>query len=322
MARTYIGLIAFAASIVCILNPSARAQSMARDTLDPWHDKDLAITFDHPIEEMQGHASNAPSDSQVFWWDSFGRVRLDRNDPNSPFIAYRILTMDVGTDSRYIASTMDDLTLAAGLHLGQVAGWNITTILGAGYTGTHPFVNEKGTFGVGDLMAEHSLNADTSLVLAVDYAGDGGFLPDIPLPGFAFVHQSKTLDYTLGFPLNRVNWRPIDKLEISAAYTVPYTAKLDAEYRIQPHVGVYGLAENFFQGFVERGQDSTDRQFYQMRRVEAGVRIVFDPWVDVGVGIGYAFDQTFSRGFDIRDMQAFSRISNEPYIALVLRGSF
>ena len=59
-----------------------------------------------------------------------------------------------------------------------------------------------------------------------------------------------------------------------------------------------------------------------MRRVEAGVRFIFDPWIDASLGIGYAFDQSFSTGFDVRNLTTFSRISDEPYLSLVLRGTF
>jgi hypothetical protein len=304
----------------------ADAQSNARGTLEPWNADDRAITFDHPIEEFGGHATGVPTDTQVFWWDSFGRVRLDRQDPDSPFVGYRILTIDAGTDSRYIKSTMDELALSFGLHLGHVAGWNITTVLGAGYSGTRPFVNEKGIFGIGDLLAEHPICeqswANTSVVVAVDYAGNAGLLPDVPLPGFAILHRDPQLNFMLGFPLNRLTWRPTEKIELTAEYSVPYSARLDFEYRIQPHFGFYATAENFFQGFVQERSDITNRQFYQMRRVEAGVRVVFDPLIDAALGVGYAFDQEFSRGFDVRNLQSFSSISNEPYIALVVRGSF
>ncbi len=311
-------------SIVALLagERAASGQSSARSTLEPWNGQDLAITFDHPVDEMSGHANNAPTDSQVLWWDSFGRVRLDRQDPNSPFAAYRVLTIDAGTDSQYIKSTMDDFELSAGFHLAQLAGWDITTVLGAGYSGTHPFVNEKGIFGIGDLMAKYPITDNTSVVLAVDYAGNSSLLPDIPLPGFAIMHRSHDLDFMLGFPMNRLVWRPVNRLELTAEYSVPYSARLNLEYRISHHVAVYGTAENFFQGFVQERSDVTDRQFFQMRRVEAGVRLIYNPWIDAGLGVGYAFDQEFSHGYDVRNLHSFSSISNEPYLAIVLRGSF
>ncbi|HSV12732.1 MAG TPA: hypothetical protein VLI90_00630, partial [Tepidisphaeraceae bacterium] len=215
-----------------------------------------------------------------------------------------------------------------GLHLGQLDGWNVSTMLGAGYSSTHPFVHTTGIFGIGHLLFERPIGERDSLVLSVDYEGNGGLFPDVPQPGFAFVHRDERLDYVLGYPLSKIAWRPMPALELSANYVVPFSADVNAEYRVAKHVGVYANAANFFQGFVVARSaqnptgDITNRQFYQMRRVETGVRLIFDPLVDASLGIGYAFDQGFSRGFDVRDLTPFSHISNEPYLALVLRGTF
>jgi hypothetical protein len=76
------------------------------------------------------------------------------------------------------------------------------------------------------------------------------------------------------------------------------------------------------QGIVIAKQDTIDRQFFQMRRVELGFRLIYTPLVDAGIGIGYAFDQGFSEGYDVRSLRNIAHISNEPYISLVLHGKF
>jgi hypothetical protein len=305
-----------------------RAQSFVRYTLDSWTEDDLAETFDHPIIELGGHVTNAPSDTQVFSWDSFGRVRFNRHDANSPFAAYRILTIDSGLDSGVIKSTMDEFDLALGLHLGEVRGWKAGAIFGAGYSSTHPFVHTSGIFGIGHVTFERPIGAIDSLVLSLDYEGNGGLLPDVPLPGFAWMHHGAKVDSMLGFPMSHVVWRVTDPLEITLQYTVPFTADVDVEYRLARHVGLYADAGNFFQGFVVAPSagagagDITNRQFYQMRRVEMGMRLIFGKLVDASVGVGYAFDQQFSRGLDVRDLRSVGQLSNEPYLAVVLRGRF
>lgn len=316
-------LVAAAATLLLALSSEVHGQSMARLTLDPWQGRDLAETYDHPVIQTGGHVDNAPSDSQMFMWDSYGRVRFDRTDQDSPFVAYRIYTANAGTDSRYIKATMDEFDMALGMHLGELAGWRIGAVLGAGYSSTHPFVHTSGIFGIGHVVGERKLDDENSIALSIDYEGNSAFLPDVPLPGFAYVHRDKTWDVMVGYPMNKVVWRPLEPLEITFQYTVPYTANLDVEYRVAQHVGVYGYAGNFFQGFVTAPDgDITNRQFNQQRSVEAGVRLIFAPLVDASIGVGYAFDQEFSRGFDIRDMEPIGHISNEPYIAFVLRGSF
>jgi hypothetical protein len=255
-------------------------------------------------------------------WDSYGRIRTSRTDENAPFVAYRIFTANVDTNSPLIHPTMDDFELAVGLHIGEFKGWKVDTLFGAGYSGTHPFLNEKGIFGIGDITAKHDLTDNCSILLAVDYGGNNALLPDVPLPGFAILHREEKVDVMLGFPLNKVIWKPYSTVTVTAKYEVPYTGSLDVEYIPFKHVGFYGLGGNFFQGITNAREGVTDRQFFQMRSIEAGMRFVFDPWIDASVGVGYAFDQSYSNGYDVRDLRPVAQISNEPYVALVLHGRF
>jgi hypothetical protein len=50
------------------------------------------------------------------------------------------------------------------------------------------------------------------------------------------------------------------------------------------------------------------------------VRFIFDPLIDASIGIGYAFDQSFSDGYDVRSLRPVAQISNEPYIAIIVHG--
>jgi hypothetical protein len=314
--------ISAAVVILLIVSSFARGQSLARFAQEEWNGRDFVATYDNPVFEMGGHVDGSQYTERVQWWDSYGRIRFDRKNEDSPFAAYRILTSDFNTHSPLIHATMDEFDLAVGVNWGTICDWKISSILGAGYSGTHPFVDEKGIFGIGDVTAVHPIDEHNSILLAVDYGGNNSLLPDVPLPGFAWVHHHPHLELMLGFPVNRIEWQPISKLKITANYIVPYTGSVDVEYLPWEHFGIYGNASNFFQGVVIERQNSINRQFFQMRRVEAGVRIVFNPLIDAGVGIGYAFDQTISQGYDVRSMRGVARISNVPYISIVLHGRF
>jgi hypothetical protein len=300
----------------------AGAQTMARYTLDTWQDNDIAETMDHPIVAMGGHVNNDSQGTQMFHWDSYGRVRINRDDADAPFFGYRVLFIDAATHSPLIRSTMDEFDLAVGLHLGQIGDWDLSTMLGAGYSSTHPFENSDGYFGIGHLLAEYHYDDNNSFLLSGDYEGNGGLFPDVPLPGFAFIHHEDKLDYMVGYPMSSIKWRPMDKVEITAQYNVPYTAELDVEYRLAKHFGLYSDSGNFFQGFATRNGTLDNRQFFQMRRTEMGVRFIYDPWVDASLGLGYSFDQGYSSGFDVRDMRPLTHISNEPYLGFMIRGRF
>lgn len=308
--------------IVCLLSTGAMAQYFGRLLGQPWSDDDRATTYDHPMIEDGGHVNNDSSDTSVFAWDSFGRVRLNRQDQDSPIVGYRILTIGLGTETPAFKASMDEFDLTYGMYLGQIDGWKIGTMLGLGYSSTHPFVNTSGIFGIGHVTAEKAIDANDSFLLAVDYEANGALLPDVPLPGFAFVHRDEHLNFLVGYPLSYVAWTPTPKWEMTAVYQVPYSCDVDGEYHVTKHFGFYSDAGNFFQGIVRSDGDITNRQFFQMSRVEAGVRFTFDPWIDSTIGIGYGFDQTISSGFDIRDMHGVSHLSNEPYLSFIVRGRF
>ena len=311
----------FALALVC-LGSAARGQMFSRALQEAWSGQDLAETHDHPVIETAGHVSNQSSDSQVFWWDSFGKVRFNRNDPDSPLIEYRLLTIGAGTEGSSIKATMDEIDAALGFHVGKLGDWDVAAMLGAGFSSTHPFVNSTGVFGIGHLTAEQAIDRQNSLLVSVDYQGNSGLLPDIPLPGFAWIHRSKSFDALMGYPLSRIRWQMTQRLVFALQYNVPYSADADLEYRITRHLGLYANAANFCQGFVLASGDITNRQFYQMRRVEAGVRFIRQPLIDASIGVGYAFDQEFSSGYDVQNLQPIGQISNEPYLALVVRGTF
>ncbi len=302
------------------LAQSAMGQSLSRFAQLPWIPGDFTSTYDNPVFEPAGHVSGSNNSERVQFWDSFGRVRINKNDPNSPFFAYRVFTSNLNSDSTVIRSTMDEFDLAVGMHWGQIADWRISTITGVGYSSTQPFVNEKGLFGIGSITAEHSVGDNDAVLLSVDYAGNDGLLPDVPLPGFAWMHHDEHWEVMLGFPVDRVIWQPIPKVKIMAEYQVPFTGRFEAEYLPWEHYGFYVGASNWMQGIVIAKEDSIDRQFLQMRRVEAGLRVVFNPLVDVGVGVGYAFDQTISEGYDVRSLRGLAHLSNEPYLTLEIHG--
>jgi hypothetical protein len=95
--------------IVCLLSSGAMAQYFGRLLGQPWSDDDRATTYDHPMIEDGGHVNNDSSDTSVFAWDSFGRVRLNRQDQDSPIVGYRVLTIGLGTETPAFKASMDEL---------------------------------------------------------------------------------------------------------------------------------------------------------------------------------------------------------------------
>ncbi len=311
-----------------VFTPAVRGQTTTALTLDPWPADVLGETNDHFVYQNRGRVDDGSGKTQVFWWDSIGRFRVDRSDPNSLSLGIRQLTIDFDTHSPELPHNLNDLSAALGVHLGSIGGGTATAVFGAGYTGNNLFADSNGVFGIGHLTWQAPLSKSDSWALSLDYDGSSAFLPDIPLPGFAYIHDDGWARFTVGFPRSEIEWRNIiPDLNLVATYDVPYALNVDLAYRVDGNFSVFGNFANVFQGFAQAYRDDNERTFYQMRRVEFGIRytnpdVYHGIFLDVSLAAGYAFDQQFSRGFDVRDLAPFATISDEPYIGLILRGRF
>jgi hypothetical protein len=308
---------------------TSHAQTTAELTTTPWMDGQFGETLDKITYQEQGHVKGEDDrGAQVFWWDSRGRFRFDKSDPDAFSLAYRYLLVNFDTNSPNVPDTLDDLSLAAGIHLGDVGdGWHVSTVLGLGYAGDNLFADVNGLYGIGHLLAQKKLSENESLMVGIGYYGNSGLLPDVPLPEFAYRHKvGERLIYTFGFPQSSLRWTIADNLALQLGYTVPYTGDVSLEYTIGSGFSVFGGYSNSYDGFYVDGEQR-NRMFYQVARAEMGIRyqnpdVYKGLALDVGLTVGYAFDQHLYRGFDVRDTTVQAEISDEPYIGLVLVGTF
>src|SRR5439155_24472406 len=221
---------------------------------------------------------------------STGRFRLSGSRDDVLHLGYRYLTINFDTDSPLLPDHLDELSLAAGIPIQQ----NTWLILGAGFSGNNPFADSEGVFGLAHLVTRKKLNDHDSLILSLDWDGVSPFLPDVPLPGFAYEHHVENLRVQLGFPRSEFQWEPIEQLALTAAYAVPYTADATLDYAITKHWHLYGGFSNFFNAFRQDDQSLTHRLFYQMSRAALGIRfsepdfVLKAAYFDMALAAGYA----------------------------------
>lgn len=307
---------------------AAHGQTTADLTLKSWDEGKFGQTTDKVLYQEQGHVKGEDDrGAQVFWWDSTGRFRFNTQDPRAFSLGYHYLTVNFDTNSPTVPDTLDDLSLAAGIHLGEMSGWTASAVVGLGYAGDNLFADVNGLYGVAHLLFEKPLNSADSLVIGAYYNGNSGFLPDIPLPEFAFKHRGEALNYSFGFPASDARWAITPELSIQANYTVPLSGDVTLEYAFARGLSIFGNYTNAFSGFFIANDERENRLFYEMQRAEVGIRyqnpdIFHGIALDAAVVVGYAFDQQLSRGFDIRDIDSIAELSDEPYIGIVLVGTY
>jgi hypothetical protein len=322
----------FAAALsVLLLSHPARAQTDPRIVTTPWPTAETwGETHDDLLYQDQADVKGGRGgDAQIFWWDSVGRFRLGAADPHAPVLGYRYVTINFDTNSRVLPDTLDEVSLAAALHVGELSGGDLSVLLGAGYSGDNPFADSEGVFGLAHLLWTRQLNDTDTLVLSLDYNGVAALYPDAPLPGFEYVHSDGPLRLEVGFPRSAITWAPeTGALSFEAAYAVPYSADVTVHYRVADGVGLFARYANFYNAFRLDDEPQTNRLFFQMSRAEVGVRyvnphLVFDwAYVDASLSVGYAFGQNVSGGFDVRETHPLAEVSDVPYVGFVIRGRF
>ena len=305
----------------------AAGQTNSDLVLKPWDAQQWGDTTDKVLYQDQGHVKDGSGNTQIFWWDSIGRFRFGTAGEHTPTIGYRYVTLNFDTHSPSLPEHLDKLSVAGGFHLGGFAGGDLGIVAGAGWSGDNPFADDNGLFGIGHLLWQRKYNQHDALVLSIDYDGGSAFLSDIPLPGFQLVHRGPTLSYGFGFPRSFAQWSPTEKITLTVQYDVPYTVDCYADLKISEHFSVFGNFANFFESFQLDDQARTDRLLQQMSRVEMGVRYSNKNFFsglsfDAALAVGYAFHQKLYHGWDVRDLNETAEISDEPYIALTLRGTF
>lgn len=319
----------FVATFAGLLTTPLIAQVSPSLVIEPWgEDPHWAQTIDELIFINGGHDKRAEGDIDIFYWDSQGRVKFDKADPDPAFtLGYRVLTMDVGaSDTPAINGELNDLAIAAALRLGgddaADEAWEWTLTAGVGTANDGHFSNGDAVYGIGGINAAHTIDPDSSLNIGVSYHGNRTFLPDVPLPYAVYRHRvDEKLAYSVGVPTSGIVWRPVEPLVLRAEYTVPFNLAGSAEYSFSENVGVFAEYRRTLDAFYIDDRENT-RLFYDFSRVSTGVHLTWQPLIDARIGIGYAFDQDFSTGFDVRGLDTVAEPSDEVLFFFTLQGTF
>ena len=136
-------------------------------------------------------------------------------------------------------------------------------------------------------------------LFSLTYASDVEIfrLRHIPVPGIAYLWApSDSFKAVIGFPFMSVEYKPIERLTLEAAYFPVRTARVRATYVIfrplRVFVGFDADHDSYY--LADRG-DKDDQLFYYEKRITGGMR--FDlRHVGIEVTGGYVFDRFYFEG--------------------------
>jgi len=237
-------------------------------------------------------------------YDAEGRVQITGEDQHNIRAGFSLTVIDIDGTLTLFGFTPDQLvdnSFEIAATIGKWRDWQIDAAAGIGFAGDDPYSDRQALYAMADLLFTKEVDDATSWQIFINYDGNRSFLPDVPLPGIAYNHKvSDTFWYTAGVPMSSITWLPADRWRIDLEYIVPVTANITIDFEPIDTWHIFGAFENRLDSFALDGDVSNRRVFFEQRRLEGGVRWVACENFEIEVAGGYAFDQSFDRGFDIR----------------------
>lgn len=261
-----------------------------------------------------GHAKGSDDDFKLSMYDSSGRIRLMDKFRINPTIGYSFHHLQLDGNSA-LPGQLVDAAIAFGTPITQFAdNWFLALSGAVGYAGSSPFADGNAWYGRGTVLVGKELSRDSTLVFGLDYNGNRTLYPDIPLPGVAYaLRLEEHLLTSVGFPYSTLTWQPNDQFRIDAFYTFPDLYELKVGYNITRTLQIFADIARNFSAYHDADLPGDRRLFFTQSRIEAGVRWGKNDGPALMAAIGYGFDQHFDIGFDGRDLDRVTRVSDEPY---------
>ena len=314
----------FAFALLTLAAPAAFAQTGARLLLEAFP-KELTLVTNSDANFMQGgHTQENDESFRLSVYESSGRVRLKPGVFESPRVGWDFTYLELNSTDPSLPEQLVDQSVGAAFPIAKSGDWVFAGSIGAGYAGDTPFGDGDAYYGQATLMALKELGNESALIVLLDYDGNRSFMPDVPLPGFAYTKRiTGQLTAIIGVPVTSVEWTPNDRFTATLTYSIPYNVDAAVGYKVTEGLRLYGKTESRSDAFFLDGlEQNTDRMIFAQRRAELGV--AWEPrdgWL-LTTGVGYAWGGEFSTGFDVRDTDEVTDISDEPYFKIGLVARF
>lgn len=302
--------------------PPASAEVSSALVLVPWRPQTTLETRFSVLAGYDGDTSTANADIDLTRYFNVGRARVSQ-EPGAVSVGWKFSLLDIDTTDPVLPERLSSQAVAVEFALGEWEDWQIVGTAGFGYAGNTPYNDGDAWFGLASIAGTKRLDNGAMLSVLLDYNGNRSIFPDIPLPGFAYSDRyNDQLRYTIGLPINRVVWTPDDKWTLQATWAIPFAFTADIDYALTEDVQLFARYFSERGGFKIQGGDENRRLFFEQDRLEVGARWQALDYAQVIGAMGYAFDQSFESGFDVRDTTTVRDISDEPYVRFAVRLEF
>lgn len=315
-----------AAAVLLALPSAALAQTSPAFLFKPWQESTrLDISADTTLYP-HSHLDNSQS-INFNLTSTEGRVRLtDAELPAAIGYAYTRISL---SKNRYTPEHLDDASMAIGGPLAAADNWFFAMTAGGGYAGDNAFGDSNAAYAKASAHLGFELSNKDHFIVSLVYDGNATLFPDIPIPSIQTVgerHDDEIwfglggdLNFNVGFPYTHIAYKPpIDGRPLTLILDASFPDSIDVEARYQLAEPIFAFAKytDTTYAFHVTPYPDTRRLFYDEQRVELGLTITPCPNASLTAAGGYAFSREFSKGFDTRDTDTLTDVSDEFYLRL------
>ncbi|MEM9021588.1 MAG: hypothetical protein AAGC44_13580 [Planctomycetota bacterium] len=306
-----------------LLAVPALAQTNPGLMLVPWApETNVQLSGSAFVQDTESSQTGLDADFAIF--DAAGRFRLDGDSSLDPTLGFDYTHLEIDTADAALPEHLVDVSLAFGgrlneIDLGETLGgtWQWGYTLGFGYAGTAPFADGDAWYGLGSIYGVLPFDRDARLVVALEYDGNRVFLPDVPLPAITYFDRlNEEVTYGLGFPFSNLTWTPNDRWTLRITSFVFVSAEAKVTYRATDDLELFAAYDSRSEAFQLANDNGSRRLIFEQQRLEAGVNYKLGGRWELTAAGGYAFDQEFDRGYDIRETTSIRDLDDGGYFRL------
>ncbi len=322
--------IAAFAAMSC-LSVTAFAQTGPELVIDQMTDTTVAGSLFYGAEHNAG-TNQSGHDINVSRAETDFRLKLDpyaapasADTQPAPKVGWMIANIRAGyshtwlhLDTTYpgLPKNLQDQSFGVAFVFYRDTEWTLSAGAAIGYAGNNLYADESASYAKIDLMASHPLDERSQLQIFLSYDGNRTFLPDIPMPGIAYVRQhNEQLKYMIGLPVSMIEYKPVQELTLRASYLLVDNFTLSARYDLTKQVAFLLDYRSKADAFQYR-DEGNDRLFFEQKTIEAAVEYTPIKNLTLTAAAGFAFDQRFTTGYDMQDTDTITKISDEPYVRI------
>jgi len=317
--RRYLPLI-----VLIFLTSTLRAQVGPALLQMTWEKDQYFDTVDSGLFEAAAHTDGpGDPDVRISSYHFLGGYRLEPGNVGSTRIGFDVQDYDIVGHNPELPRNLLDSQIGFIQPILNINKWFVVVGGSLGFDGNKPFTGSNSVYATGDVIAGRQFNKDQWLFVGIDYNGNRTFLPDCPIPGFAYANRlNDYCTYVLGLPYSQVTFYPIEGFQFEAGFQLVETFDANLGYQFNKHVAVFGQYTDKYNPFHVQDTSPDSRLFFESHQLEVGLRFNGPRSIRLSVSGGWAFGQEFSTGFDSRNNTPLVHVADAPFAKVKLEIAF